>query len=468
MPDTVFLTSSFDEQVDLTKPDKVVKLIKARAKEPEAWWTHAMSNNVEYLFTRYVETKMRGYEALKERRLNILELIADTTVDRIKLSGWKAPNQTVYKRIANLEKQMGLAKFSRDQFLRTEIQGIYYILVWPSDEDSPGIIRATPATTTVGFHDDGSSVWPKWAARLSKKGTRLDVFYEDHYEYWIKKNSNVDQAQQVTSNTDWPESPTRVDYPKGWAKAVPVVPFASVSFLTPRSGIRAAFGAQRAIDHSVAIDAISAEMSSFPVRYTAENTGQGISSDEIDVSRSLRIDADTNDDSPIVGEQVLDVYPGAFLDLKADTVGQFPPAPPEATIARIEFYAKGGLTLCGIPLSVWAGNTANNSGELERRAHSSLVSKCRQRIESYSASFERVMQLVNSQFPMWAKKATIEPVFADPAMPDELYVWDVVTSKIEAGMEPAQAFLEAGVPQDLTERIRNIMITSSEGDRNNA
>jgi len=433
--------------VDLESPQKILSAIKSQATEPEKWWDHTMNNNVEYLFTRFVQQKMRGWQILENRRLNILELIADSTVDRIHLSGWKLgdgikPPIRLQNEIQQYDERIGLSKFSRDLFLRAEIQGLTYLLVWPTTEGEIGLIRATPVSTMVGYPDDGSSVWPEWAARVSNKDRQIDVLYKDRYDRWTKAPGAGDSG--------WTKIEDGTPYPSHWMEAVPVVPFASVSFLNPRSGIKAAFGCQKAIDHCMGVDTISIELSAFPVRYTAQKS-DGEMPNEAELARGLQFDDEF--EAGKIEEPPIDVYPGAILDLTADAVGQFEPADPEATIGRIEAYAKMGLALCGLPLSVWEGTTANNSGELMRRELQPLIGKVRQRTKGYSASFKRVWDILLAQANSTYKSRSVVPLFDDPAMPDELYVWELVLTKLQSGVLPEVAFLEAGVPQEIIERM---------------
>ena len=323
--------------VDLDNPQKILGAIKTQATEPAEWWDHTMNSNVEYLFTRFVEKKMRGWQVLKDRRLNILELIADSTVDRIHMAGWRLGDglkvpQTFQKQIKDLDNQTGLSKFSRDLFLRAEIQGLTFLLIWPTRNGDVGVIRATPATTIVGYADDGSSVWPEWAARVSNKDRQIDVMYTDRYDRWERPDGSIGAA--------WTKTIDGQQYPDYWMDAVPVVPFASVSFLHPRSGIKAAFGCQKAIDHCMGIDTISIELSAFPVRYTAQKTNMDQPA-EAELARGLQFDGEFDNEVGIE-EPPIDVYPGAILDLSADMVGQFEPADTSATVGRIEAYAKMG------------------------------------------------------------------------------------------------------------------------------
>ena len=445
---TTFIEPRGGVDVDLSSPQKILAAIKSQAKEPEKWWDHAMNSNVDYLFTRFVDKKMRGWQVLQDRRLNILELIADSTADRIHLTGWKigdkqSPPKRLRDIIEDIDERTGLSKFGRDLFLRSEIQGVTYLMIWPTEDGESGIIRATPSSVMVGYPDDGSSVWPEWAARVTKNNRQIDVLYRDRYDRWTRPKD----GGQAT----WKKVRDGKEYPTHWPDAVPIVPFASVSLLNPRSGIRAAFGCQRSIDHCMGVDTISIELSAFPVRYTVEKLS-GKDSNEVELSRGLQMDNEFQD-SGEAQEPPIDVYPGAILDLQADLVGQFDPASPEATVGRIAFYAKAGLTLCGIPLSMWEGTTANNSGELMRRELQPLIGKVRQRTESYRASFQRVWELLLAQSQTPNRSNKITPLFDDPAMPDELYVWELVLTKLEAGVQPEVAWMEAGVPQDIIERM---------------
>ena len=475
IPNTSYMTPFGSKSVQIWNPAALVQAISDAGQKPREWWQLVNEDDVSYLFEEIVKDAVSTV-VIKDRRMNVLQLLETTVTDRIKLSGWEISDEEskeFKEKMEELDDELGLMRLSDDIFSRAEIQGQTFLIVWPGRDKEPGLIRSTPATTVVGYPDDGHSIWPEWAARLSAKGTRLDLFLEDRVITWKKRNiaeelegqmtpvfdfspqlSDTVQAGQtpaeLTVTNVWGE-PEKTDYNKEWPKIVPVVPFVSTKLTAPVSAIKPAIGCQRALDHGMAIDTVSMELASFPIRYSATKPGEGDAS-EADLSRASDPDNDFDFDTDDADQDTLDLKPGCFIDFEADIVGQFDAAPPSATLDRLAFYAKTALVLCGLPLSVWEGTTANNSGELMRRELHSLLSKVRSRINAYRAAYRRVWRLLIAQNGL-DREIIVKPVFDDPAMPDELYIWELVTLKLDAGLPMEQALLEAGVPQEIIDKI---------------
>lgn len=472
IPTASYMTPFGPKPVQIWNPQALVSAISDAGQKPKEWWDLIHDDDVAYLFEDIVKDAV-STTVIKDRRINVLQLLVTTVTDRIKLTGWEIPEKErsdeLKDKMDEIDDELGIMRLSDDIFSRAEAQGQTFLIPWPTKDGKPGLIRTTPATTVVGYPDDGSSIWPEWAARLSVRGTRLDLFLEDRIVTWTKLPIPEAETPQITgfspALSDTPEAnrlplasgtpsqwrgPTVEKYDDEWPDMVPVIPFVSTQITKPFSAVKPAIGCQRALDHGMAIDTVAMEMTSFPVRYTATKPGDKEQS-EIDLARAVDPDNTFDEDDPSSINEQIDLKPGGFIDFIADIVGEFEAADPDATLSRLAFYAKTALVLCSLPLSVWEGTTANNSGELMRRELHSLLSKVRSRISAYRASYRRVWRLLLAQNGM--KEVSVKPIFDDPAMPDELYIWELVLLKLEAGLPLEQALREAGVPEEVISEI---------------
>ena len=448
-------------EIDLTEPAQLVKIIGQESSTPMERWEMTRGYKPEQFISRYVKKLIHGNKSpIAHEQLRVLDMVARSVVNRMQITRWYKPDSDgdtsepiTRVQVDEVDKRLGLIMTSRDLFKRAEVQGITYLMVWPASDGDIGIIRLQPDSTFAHYPEDGKSIWPDYVVRISKQKTRLDIFYEDRSTRWEKKDKD----------SDWEYVYRDLKYRPGWhTDMVPIIPFAPESFIEIESGIESAIAPQEAINSAQVIDAASLEFAGFPIRYTLEHPDKPIGSDAVDVTRRSNVDEefDDDEDDDLDEQKTLDLFPGAFLDLWGDMAGEFKAAALEATMGRIDAYVKIALALSEVPLSAWDGTTANNSGELMRRELQPLIGKVQRRIQMFTASYVRLWELVRTQAAaedgvVRTIPQDIHPLWGDPAQPDEMYVWELVQAKIEAGYEAELAFEEAGVEPAKIGRMKN-------------
>ena len=434
------------------KPKQIVTYIRNQAVRPMTLWAIAMDESKTKFVSRYVDTVLGESEALTKRKVNVIDFIADLTVDRLNIDRWGLGKESkeAPEWVEELEDECGLIMTSHDLFKRAEIQGYTFLIVWVNADKEPVMVRCEPSTCCAIYYDDGTSVWPKWAARISEEGKRLDVFEKEHLTTYTRPK--IEGEWDGGKRTDY----TAIfgeDYDLG----VPVVPFASTSLHEPVSGVKRAVGPQLAINHAVDVTAPAIEFTAFTTRVSRTSPQKG-STDPVELERDVRLNDDFDDDDidtfgPSDGSKKVNLYPGGWMDVESDEVLQLPPSDPAALINYIEFFARMAIVLCQMPMSVLAGTTANNSGELMRREIQPLIGKARQRVRLMRASYSRVWTIVGHI--VGQDGSEIYPVFDDPAQPDEEYKITLAELKQNVGVEPDRALRDAGIiqPEGVTERV---------------
>ena len=434
------------------KPKQIVNYIRNRSVRPMTLWALSTDDTKSKFVSRYVETVLSGNEALASRKVNVVDFIADLTVDRLNIDRWGVGKESeeAPEWVDKLEEKYGLIMTSHDLFKRAEVQGYTFMIVWVNDDREPVMVRCEPSTCCVIYYDDGTSVWPKWAARISEEGKRLDVFEKEHLTTY--ERPKVEGEWGSGKRTDY-----STIFGEGYDLGVPVVPFASTSLHEPISGIKRAVGPQVAINHAVDITAAAVEFTAFTttVSRTSPQTGN---TDPVELERDVRLNDDFDDDDtdifgPSDGSKKVNLYPGGWMDVVSDEVKRLPPSDPAALIDYIEFFARMAIVLSQMPMSVLAGTTANNSGELMRREIQPLIGKARQRIRLMRASYSRVWTIVGHIVGEDGTK--VYPVFDDPAQPDEEYKITLAELKQNVGVEPDRALRDAGImqPEGVTESV---------------
>ena len=442
--------------LDPTDPAAVEKKIKNESVLPMSLWEMA-KNTVDPVFlSQYIRKymKKRG-DILENRKLAVVDTIARSVVNRLQLIGWDwegEQTEDILNLINDIDSELGLRPFSRDTLMRSEVQGITYMFVWPyfaeqaGEDDKLAVMRLHPNSTYVHPPEDGHSIWPEWGARLSNEGLQLDIYFETRSVRYTRDKDN----EQWNRFYD-------LDYRDGWLPYVPIVPFVCESLLEPMSGIVPAVAPQVAINHILPIDAAISEFAGFPLRYM-NSKPQARGSSEVDATRAVAEDDEFDDDDDDFEEDIMDVFAGAFIDIKADGVGEFAAAGSDATLGRVEKYFKLAMALCEVPLSYFEGTTANNSGELMRREIQPLLGKANRRIDLYTASYQRVWEILRAQGAAFERGAVnlpekITPMWNDPAWPDDRYLWDLVEVQLNVGVPPEIAFKKLGLTPDEVKEI---------------
>ena len=434
----------------LKDPQVVVREIGAASKKPQYNWEVAQDQLPVEFVSRFVQKAVQRNYRIDERRLRVVDSVARAVVNRLQFARWAEGDGVVRQ----VDERLGLSMLMRSVFMRAEIQAVTYMFVWPTaDNRELAIVRLEPDTCIVGYPNDGHSIWPEWGARVSqpdpenKDIKQLDLYYEDRSTRWQKR----------TMGDNWELLYQDIPYRLAWERMVPIVPFVCEDLHNPQSGVEAALGPQLAINHALMLDAGCAEYAGFPLRWTAERTPE-LNTGEIDLTRGFNLDSVfSDDDDDDDDEPVIDIYPGAFIKLRADSVGEFEAAPLEATLGRVDTYGKMAFILSEVPLSYWTGMSTNNSGELMRREIQPLLGRAHRRIDLYTAAYGRVWALLRGQGQALQVRRPIpegvEPAFNDPAWPDQKYIWELAKLQLEAGLSPEYVYEKAGLSPDEIERI---------------
>lgn len=290
-----------------------------------------------------------------------------------------------------------------------------------------------------------------------KPRRRATLFYPDRIERWITKHDG-----NPGNREDWiPYLETLVDpvtgeeyepeWPAPYPPMVDRIPFFHFRNARPYGcpEHRPAYGAQRLINKLVASQGVSIDFQVFPQRYMLLDP-------KADHAMMNLLDPDNpedeDDDPEGDGSSQFRSDPAAVWKVYAQTIGQLDPADPQAFLTPLDRYIKAISELCGIPLDRFTGYTTPPSGEALKVGNEVLYEKARDRRKRYGGTladaYEFALHLMGHDVEVDVKWEPLGPAVSAED-------WNIVTTKVNAGVPTKVALVEAGYPEDEVESWLN-------------
>jgi len=322
--------------------------------------------------------------------------------------------------------------------------GDSYAIVWPdADDDSQvDIFYNNPRSVRV-FYDPENPRKKLYAAKRWQqpdKSVRVDLFYPDRIEKYLQTGTG--QAARWTQWTAQPDDEWPYDNPYG---EIPVFHFRNtVDELYGCPEHHDAYGPQDAIHKLIISHMAGVDYQSFPQRWALRDvdsdTGEAADADEDEFAFA----SGTGATEPIgEGRSQLQADPGSLWELKGfKNVGQFDTADPAVFTDPILVYLRFMAQITNTPLFRIDPTGSVPSGESRRVAEAPFVAKCEDRCLSLEDTWEEMVT-----FALKVAGVTVESVDVqwNPLQQvDDLAGWQTVQAKLNAGLPPQQAFLEAG------------------------
>jgi hypothetical protein len=412
--------------------------------------------------------------------LRLSRVVVKAVANRMRLAAITSTDPEAQKALARVWKDNQLALEAPIINLRSLLFGDGYVIAWPrfeeeEDEDQPepdvdqdddeeepeeeGPPEAATAvdvfwnepTTCRVFYDPARPVVPKYAARkwaiTSTDQVRVDLLYRNRIERYISKEG----VTNVTSDGDlepYTGDGQRAVLPNPYGR-LPVFHFRAETrpYGTPE---HEPFYAVADIINKLVIAHMSGvDYHSLPQRYALMEAGASTSDAEATDEDDFAIDPTTSDgDRKEDPESQLSADPGAVWLLRGvKGVGQFPEAEPKVFMDPIREYLRLGAQLSETPMRLFDhAHSALASGESQIQSDGPFVLKVQDRTDQFGATWQELAEfiLLLLGFP----DAEVTVAWQPPMQVNDKTGWDVLTAKLQAGLPPRQAFMEAGYSAD--------------------
>lgn len=389
-------------------------------------------------------------------RVNFARTPVTAVANRLKITAVSSPDAAQNAALAKLWKDNQLDIEAPDLHTNTCKLGDGYLFVLPVEDDNGATTGVemyynSPLTVRAVYREDKprqiAFVVKRWRER---QYLRAEVVYEDHTErFTTGKDSKGTQAGDWRP---WPvddEDPASWSNPHPWDDGFPAFHFRTDRpYGTPEHA--AAYGAQNAITKLTTTHMGSVDYQGVPQRYALTDTATTDTSD-LDPSdfddEDWPVDENATGPTDIGEDSSLKSGPGEVWLLRGfKQVGQFDAAEPKVFLDPADWYVRALAHVTDTPAHLFDITGDAPSGESLRRKEAPLVDKVKERQKlfgaAWTAAFTFALRLLGFTDPVvavqWAPAATVE----------DAQGWAVVAAKIDAGVPPAQALVEAGYRQE--------------------
>lgn len=391
-------------------------------------------------------------------RITIAAVPADALCDRIDLSGLSAGDEAIDKALkAQLWEPNELDDDADDFHLKASYLGDYYAIAWPKPTDDDDDGSDANAQSTIELHgkhpttarilysrensrDSDFGIF-RWNA--GKERWRVNVYYDDCIVQWLAEAADGTKPEQYELMTDDDGDVDVIDNPYGF----PMFHWRPDSKPYGRPVNLKAYGPQDAVTKLVATHMGTVDYTGYPQRYAlldpTREEGDDIADD---FNENGTLDVDPDDVVSTTNESKLKSAPGsAWLLEGVKSVGQFNPADPKFLLDPVDFYARKAAALCRIPPRYFGLDDGGNdpSGESRRREDQPLVKHA----DKVKGTFGRTWSSIGAFcLKVWSVGAgkTVEPNWLPAETATDKEGIELVGLKIEHGVPPRQALLEAG------------------------
>lgn len=402
---------------------------------------------------------------------NILATVIDAVNDRLFIASYDAGSATSALDEVWNENELGL---EAPEIHRNALQrGDQYVTVWPDAVTGrPAIVSASPQTTHIFYREDNPRM-KEFAARCwleeadDKDGCYIVVYlyYEDRIERYITTKSY--RSGGPKNDEDFIPYEDDEDglgpvLPNPWGE-IPVFHFRTKRPYGEPEHERG-YGPQDAINKLVIYMMVATEFQGFPQRAAlSEAPATQILDEDVlsDLSPQNMLDGVAN---AAWGDALNDTDAelrrndtGAKLESGPAGVWWMPPgikdikefaaADPGVFLEPIYAFVKLIFATTQTPLHYFEGDTGPApSGESRRLADAPLIRRGQSRQRSFTKTWQEVFGL--ALLMVGSGEADVELTWAPIEQTDTMDTWQMVQLKIQVGMDPVDAFTQAGVPLD--------------------
>lgn len=386
-------------------------------------------------------------------RLNFARTAVDAVTERLKLAAVNSTDDQADAALQAMWLRNKMSLQSRQIIRRACEYGDAYVMVWPSPDDTGiDVFYNSPQCVRL-FYDAENPLRKSYALKrwaLPDKRVRVDLYYPDRIEKYVTKPgaAGKDAAEWLPFVDDpadeWPyvnpfgEVPVfhfRTDQPYGEPE--------HKGFYGPQDMIH-----KLAISHMSGVD-----YQAFPQRWALvhpdSDTSEAAAADE-DVFAFP--DATTGTTVPPLGEarSQYTADPGSVWFMRGvQGVGQFDTAPPSNFTDPMLTYLRMGAEITNTPLHRIDPTGDAPSGESLRTAEAPFVAKVEDRQLSFGDTWAELFRFALALAGFDGVDVAVRWVPAETV--NDLEGWQTVMAKLQAGVPPEQAFVEAGYSTDQVE-----------------
>lgn len=396
-------------------------------------------------------------------RLNFAKIAVTTITDRVKLAAITSPDKDADAKIRQVIDYNGLDLEYPGLHRDVGKYGDMYMIVWPNGDDDTKVDMFVndPLTVRIIYSDENprekAFAVKHWCEGSGKRQVhRANLYYPDTIERWVTRPGSRGQKAKDWSlyvpDTEPAEPGDEVadgDVPEPGIEPNPYGQVPVFHFRTDQPyGCplhHAAYGPQNAINKLVITHMATVDYQGFPQRYALSHPDSPRGPDDLedlDLTNDA-IDFTDDDDTLEGGNSNLRSGPGELWYMQGiATLGQFAAADPATFTDPTSFYVRGMATVCEIPLHYFDPSGDVPSGESARMADMPVRSKTEHLELSLSASHRDSHQFALKILGI--EDAQVEVRWAPATTVDDTAGWQVVQAKLEAGVPPQQALVEAG------------------------
>jgi hypothetical protein len=399
-------------------------------------------------------------------KFNFAKKAVDAVTERLEIAAVTSTTPGTEGPLKDLWDDNKLGRQSKQIMRRAGEYGDAYVIAWPSttaDADADGIdgvdiFYNSPQSVRV-FYDPENPQIKAFAVKqwvlTGLKRVRVDLFYPDRIEkYWSRPGVLHPTAEDMVRfyDTDDPGEEQDVDQGGGWPRPNPFGELPVFHFrnddpygIPEHSGF---YGAQDTLRKLVLSHMAGVDYQAFPQRYAlADGTADSselAAGDEDVFEFGLDTGATSRAGDP---QSQLSADPGAVWWLQGvKGAGQFDAADPSVFTDPMTLYLRFGALITDTPLSRLDPTGAVESGESRRAAEAPFTKKVEDRQASYGDTWEEVFTFALRILDIPDADVTVH--WKSPATVDDATGWQTLLLKLEAGLPPKQAFMEAGYTQE--------------------
>lgn len=376
-------------------------------------------------------------------RLNFARIPVDARSERIQIAAATAKPASADTKLQDIWKRNKMRLQGRNFQRRALEYGDGYVMVWPDEDDDTqvNICWNSPRSVRV-FYDPE---WPLKKAyaikqwKLTEKTTRADLYYPDRIEQYLRVGSG-DKAAWVR----WvdPDGPDEWPLPNPYGE----IPFFHFRTDEPYGcPVHEGFYGPQDMIHKLAVSHMAGvDYQAFPQRYALLHPDSDSSEPAAADEDEFAFANDTGATSPdSEGRSQFQADPGSVWFMQGvQGVGQFETANPANFTEPMLTYLRFGAQITNTPLHRIDPTGEQPSGESLRTAEAPFVKACEDLRDSFEDTWEELLTFGLRVAGVSA--ASIDIQWQPAQSSNDLEGWQTVQAKLEAGLPPRQAFLEAG------------------------
>lgn len=458
--DSVGDTHQHNDDSDLQNALDALNEATSAYQEAEDYYTGQVQ---EYFASRRLQRALLANG--NPYRINFAKKPVDAVTEKLKITAVSCPdNPEAHAALQALweRNQMGIQ--SKNMLRRAGEYGDAYIYVWPGQFDAKDRVTGvdmfynSPHGARV-FYDPENPLTPVMGIKKWTDGdrVRVNLLYPDRIE---KYRSGPTRTNTVTARDlevyDDPDDADAAVTEDGWL----VNPFDELPMYhlhnddpygTPEH--YEMYGVQDIMTKLIVGHMTNVDYYSAPQRWAlAEADVDGSDADDDD-DFGMGSDTIGDGDEDSAGDDPksqLSADPGSVWLLKGiNKVGQFDVADPKGFTDPMLIYLRFGAQVTDIPVDKIDPSGAAQSGDSRRLLRESFYNKLEDRQARYGYTFKAALKCALKMLGFGDVDVVV--TWAPIQSIDDIDGWGLVRAKIDAGMPPADAFLQAGCTDDQVE-----------------